>query len=80
MVYFDPGKLIRFQGGLGPLQDMGLNGAMTWSVEPHGETGAHIEWRYVVHGYRDQGFEDLAPVVDQVLGQQLASLAAALEP
>ncbi|HEY6221818.1 MAG TPA: SRPBCC family protein [Candidatus Eisenbacteria bacterium] len=70
LVFFSPGKLLRFEGGLGPLQAMGIAGVMTWTFHPQ-EKGASVELRYVVGGYNPAGFKDLAPVVDAVLRGQL---------
>lgn len=79
VVHIQPGHLIRLQGGLGPLQEMGLNGAMTWTVSHHPDSGgSRIEWRYTVHGFLPDGFEEISAAVDQVLGLQLASLTARL--
>jgi uncharacterized protein YndB with AHSA1/START domain len=78
VVYIQPGSLIRLQGGLGPLQEMGANGAMSWSVTPNDDGGSRIEWRYRVHGHLESGFDDIAAAVDRVLGQQLAGLGASI--
>lgn len=69
VVYAAPGKLLRLEGGLGPLQGMGVTGIMTWTFRP-AEKGTSIEMQYVVGGYRPGGFKDLAPGVDPVLGMQ----------
>lgn len=77
VVYIQPGHLVRLQGGLGPLPEMGLNGAMTWKVSHHPDSaGSRIEWRYTVHSFLPGGFEEISAAVDQVLGGQLASLTA----
>jgi uncharacterized protein YndB with AHSA1/START domain len=65
-----PGKTLRLEGGLGPLQAMALAGSMTWSFQPE-EKGTSVEVRYVVGGYNPGGFKDLAPAVDAVLRSQL---------
>lgn len=70
VVFVSPGKLIRFEGGLGPLQPMAIAGSMTWKFEP-AEKGTAVELRYFVGGYNPGGFKDLAPVVDSVLRSQL---------
>ena len=64
-----PGKVLVMRGGLGPLQQMGVTGAMTFSFEPHAE-GSVLTYRYVVGGYVAGGLEGMAGPVDQVqLGQ-----------
>lgn len=70
VVYASPGKLIRFEGALGPLQAMGLAGSMTWKFDP-AEKGTTVEMRYVAGGYNPGGFKDVAPLVDTVLRSQL---------
>jgi uncharacterized protein YndB with AHSA1/START domain len=61
-----PGKMIRFEGGLGPLQSMGVAGSMTWSFRP-AEKGSTVELVYAVGGYSPNGFKEIAPAVDSVL-------------
>ncbi|MCU7554328.1 SRPBCC domain-containing protein [Alteromonas sp. ASW11-19] len=68
-----PHKLV-MTGGLGPLQAMGVNGALVWSITKK-EAGTEVALTYRVHGYAPpDGLTTLAPVVDQVQAQQLASL------
>lgn len=70
VVFADPGKLLRFDGGLGPLQSLAVAGVMTWSFTP-AEKGTEVELTYLVGGYNRGGFKDLAPGVDAVLRAQL---------
>lgn len=70
----DPGKLLRMLGGLGPLQGMGLHGALEWRLAPE-EGGTRITLHYVVGGYSAGDLSKLAPVVDRVQGLQLGGLA-----
>lgn len=69
---YHPGKRVVLTGGMGPLQEMGLQGAMTiqWAAT---ETGCQVQLKYNVSGYSPAGFQELAPVVDMVLTQQLES-------
>jgi uncharacterized protein YndB with AHSA1/START domain len=81
VVFHQPGKLLRLSGGLGPLQGMGLHGAMTISITGEGAK-SRLTLIYNVSGFSPSGLKDLAPVVDQVLTQQVESLqhyCAALE-
>jgi uncharacterized protein YndB with AHSA1/START domain len=64
------GKLLRLEGGLGPLQSLGAAGSLTWSFQP-AEKSTTVEVRYAVGGYNPAGFKGLAPVVDTVLRSQL---------
>jgi hypothetical protein len=78
VVYADPGKLIRFSGGLGPLQDMAVNGAMQWTFkEAAGQTT--IEVTYKVGGYAPGGLEPLSKAVDGVLASQVLRLKALID-
>jgi len=73
VVYADAGKLLRLTGGLGPLQDLAVEGTMTWRLtESVGRTT--IEMTYKVGGYAPGGLASLAPIVDMVLGTQVARL------
>lgn len=75
VVYANPGKEIRFLGGLGPLQPMGLHGAMTIQFEPYGK-GSKTIMTYTVTGYSSQGLQELAGVVDKVQAGQMQRHAA----
>lgn len=67
-------RTLRVVGGLGPLQELGAAGVMTFTVSP-GAHGARIEMTYRVTG--DPGLElnQLAPIVDQVLMEQIGRFA-----
>lgn len=78
VVFADPGKTLRLAGGLGPLQALGVTGAMTWQLQPD-ISGTRVELTYVVGGYAPGGLEALASPVDQVVGEQLGRLQAYLE-
>jgi hypothetical protein len=74
-----PGKLLRLEGGLGPLQGMAVSGIMTWTFKP-AEKGTTVEMRYAAGGYNPPGFKDLAPGVDSVLRGQLERYRRFLAP
>ncbi|WP_100656202.1 SRPBCC family protein [Alteromonas flava] len=73
IVYVEPGKTLRMSGGLGPLQGMGMNGALDWQLTPT-EDGTKVTLTYRVHGVNSGGFAELAPIVAHVQGIQLNSL------
>ena len=75
--HVEPGVLLRMLGGLGPLQGMGLHGALEWRFQQV-EGGTRITLHYVVGGYTTQDLTKFAPVVDQVQAGQLGGLAAYL--
>ncbi|ALO45474.1 hypothetical protein [Pseudohongiella spirulinae] len=77
----DPGKLLRMTGGLGPLQGLGLSGALDWQIVPDEADPqlTEVTLTYRVNGYTPGGFGQLAPVVDQVQGLQLGGLKSYLD-
>ncbi|NND44560.1 MAG: SRPBCC family protein [Xanthomonadales bacterium] len=77
LVYFAPGKEIRLTGGLGPLQGMGMGGAMVWTITP-GEESNTVRWTYTAHGHGDS-IETLAPIVDSVQQQAFDRLLRYIE-
>jgi uncharacterized protein YndB with AHSA1/START domain len=79
LVYVRPGQALRGQGGLGPLQSEGAAGSFTWTIKPAKDGGSELTQSYVVGGYVRGGAEKLAPLVDQVLGEQLGRLKAFVE-
>ncbi|HEY0943195.1 MAG TPA: SRPBCC family protein [Steroidobacter sp.] len=74
VVYAMPAKTLRIQGSLGPLQEFGTNGVMTWQIEP-AAGGSRITFTYSVGGFADRPLADWAPIVDEVLAEQLQRLA-----
>lgn len=76
--YVAPGEAMHMTGGLGPLQGLGLYGAMQWQFEPLENGGTRILHRYRVTGYYPGGLQQLAPVVDQVQTDQVTRLQARL--
>ena len=74
----DPGKGLTLLGGLGPLQALGLDGALRLTLTPVAG-GTRLGWTYVVTGYQPGGVEALAGPVDGVLAEQITRLKAAVE-
>jgi len=78
VVYVDPGKLLRLSGGLGPMQDMAVAGAMTWKLtDASGKTT--VEVTYKVGGYAPGGVDSIAKAVDGVLAAQIQRLKKFVE-
>jgi uncharacterized protein YndB with AHSA1/START domain len=82
VIHVDTGKLIRFSGGLGPLQSMPVIGVMDWQVKSTTDSShlthtnqhlTNITFRYKVSGYVKGGLQNIAVPVDRVLQQQLES-------
>lgn len=78
IVNVTPGKTLVGRGGLGPMQQMGGEGAMAWSLKPV-EGGTEVTQTFSYGGYVPGGAAALAPVVDQVLATQVKRLKAYLE-
>jgi hypothetical protein len=73
-----PGKTLRLRGALGPLQGLGVDGAMTWKITPS-QDGSDIELTYAVGGFARDGLDKLAGPVDGVLGEQVQRLKQFIE-
>lgn len=78
VVYIQPPRMIRLRGGLGPLQAEAADGTLAITLTAEGG-GTRIGLSYVVGGYIRSGAEKLAPMVDRVLGLQVAGLKAAID-
>ena len=75
VINVSPNKLIRLSSALGPLQELAVNGTMTWSIEPAKQgSGATLTMTYAAGGYAPGGLDKLADIVDNVLGQQVKLL------
>lgn len=76
--FVEPNKILRMTGGLGPLQEMGMYGALNWTLSANnGATLVTLTYR--VSGINPDGFEKLAPIVDKVQTMQLNQLKKYLE-
>jgi uncharacterized protein YndB with AHSA1/START domain len=77
IIYVVPGEELRFDGTLGPLQTMSVQGRMTWTIEK-AEAGSRMTFTYRVFGHPPGGLTTLAPAVDGVIGEQLQRLGERL--
>lgn len=75
VVHVTQGKLLRLSGALGPLQSEALTGTLSFQLMPEG-AGTKISVDYVVGGHARFALKDIAPAVDQVIGEQVTRLAA----
>ena len=73
VIFAQPGKLLRLDGALGPLQDMAVTGILSFALAPDGP-GTRIKMTYRVAGVLTMDSAKLAPLVDQVMGIQLDRL------
>lgn len=70
IVFHQPGSVLRMTGGLGPLQGMGVSGAMTFTFSETAEA-SKVEMAYSVSGADHLKLDKIAGPVDQVLKIQL---------
>ncbi len=73
VIYVDPPNSIRFSGGLGPLQNLAVDGVMNVTFTAD-EGGTQMTVTYTVGGYSPTSIGSLAPMVDRVLGEQFGAL------
>jgi uncharacterized protein YndB with AHSA1/START domain len=78
VIYVEPGSLIRLQGGLGPMQQTGAMGNLTWSVAAKGGA-TEVTWTYDVGGYMKGGLAPMAGAVDGVFAEQMGRLKSLVE-
>jgi uncharacterized protein YndB with AHSA1/START domain len=78
VIYVAPGKTLRLEGTLGPLQTLGASGHLTFALAPK-DGGTDLVLTYDVGGYAKDGFPSWATPVDHVLGAQVARLKAYAE-
>ncbi|QUD90814.1 ATPase [Phenylobacterium montanum] len=78
VVFVAPGKMLRLEGALGPLQTLGVTGHLAFALKPQ-DGGADLVLTYDVGGYAKDGFAGWATPVDHVLGLQMARLKAYAE-
>jgi len=73
VIFAQPGKLLRLQAALGPLQNMAVTGVLSFALAPDGP-GTRVTMTYRVAGALTMESAKLAPLVDQVMGIQLNRL------
>ena len=69
-----PGKLLRIETALGPLQEFALKGILTFWIRTADDGSTRLELEYRVNGASTSGLDETAPKVDEVLGEQFARL------
>lgn len=77
VLHLEKPRILRLSGALGPLQSEPVTGTLTFMIKPE-ETGTRINAEYTVGGYMRIPSERMAPIVDKVIGEQVARLAAKL--
>jgi uncharacterized protein YndB with AHSA1/START domain len=78
VVFASPGKLLRLDGAIGPMQSMAVTGSMTWTFTGSGP-GTKLELTYSVGGYSPHGLQMIAIASDSVLKEQVGRLKSLIE-
>jgi uncharacterized protein YndB with AHSA1/START domain len=78
VVMAQPGKVLRLEGALGPLQRLGVSGHLTWALTPK-DAGTDLVQLYDIGGYAKGGLAELAAPVDHVLSEQISRLKRYVE-
>jgi uncharacterized protein YndB with AHSA1/START domain len=78
VVYAAPGKELRLNGALGPLQTEAAIGNLALTLNPK-DDGTELTWVYSVSGYTKGGWTAWAPDVDAVLNEQFTRLKGYVE-
>ena len=73
-----PPKTLRLDGALGPLQQSGTSGSLTFQLAER-VSATEVTMTYSVGGYRPGGLDPLASLVDSVLAVQLGRLKSFVE-
>lgn len=72
-----PTGLLRINGALGPLQQMGVSATLTFQLEKGAEAGTtKVTADYIVSGSSNSGLDGLAAIVDGVLKEQVMRFSA----
>ncbi len=81
VIFAQPGKVLRMQGALGPLQSEAVIGTLTVAIEPNKTgVGTKVSFSYVVGGYMRYKVSEIAPAVDKVLGEQFKNMLSPFPP
>jgi uncharacterized protein YndB with AHSA1/START domain len=73
-----PQRTLRVYANLGPLQELPVHGVLTFTIAMQ-ESKTILRLTYRVSGPPDAGLEKLAPLVDQVIGEQFKRLKSLAE-
>lgn len=79
VLFAQPGKLLRMEGALGPLQEMAVKGVLTFTLARE-DARTRVTMTYRVAGQFSMAPAQLAPIVDQVLTSQLERFRASVKP
>jgi uncharacterized protein YndB with AHSA1/START domain len=75
VVLLMPGRMLRLDAALGPLQELAVSGVITVALEEK-DGATTVTMTHRVSGDASQKLDAFAPIVDQVNAQQFGGLAA----
>ena len=73
-----PQRTLRVYANLGPLQELPVHGVLTFTIAMQ-ESKTVLRMTYRVSGPPEAGLDKLAPVIDQVMGEQFKRLKSLAE-
>lgn len=76
IIMSQPGRLLRFRGALGPLQDMAVTAVLTVTLVAAEAGGTDATVTYRVSGDASHKLDTFVPAVDKVIGLQFGAFAA----
>jgi uncharacterized protein YndB with AHSA1/START domain len=80
LIYLDRGKMLRFRAALGPMHEAAAVGTMTVTFEPEPGGKTKLTLTYAAMLFQPaKGAAPLAPLVDQVMLEQVQRLKSNLE-
>jgi uncharacterized protein YndB with AHSA1/START domain len=74
----DPGRRVVLTGALGPLLFEAVNGIMDIRIAPLDNGGSSLTLAYRAAGFANGNADELAPMVDKVLSEQVTRLTRAM--
>jgi uncharacterized protein YndB with AHSA1/START domain len=80
VIYVEQPRALRLAGALGPLQSEAVQGVLTVTFKPLEGGGTRILWEYNVGGSMRFKTEQIAPLMDKILGEQFGALVTKLGP
>lgn len=74
-----PGKLLRLEASLGPLQELALKGVLSIWIRSENDATSTLVLEYRVNGAANSGLDGYAPNVDAMLAEQFERLKRFIE-
>ena len=78
VINYDPGKILRMSGAIGPLQGLAAQAVLTIMLTP-ADGATKLEATYAVGGYVANGMNTWAAPVDSVISEQMMRLKSYVE-